>query len=216
MNFTKLILSPLLFSSLISLGQESTLEETKSDLLKLKKENTELIVQKEKFKNETKKLKATLNVKENEITQLNNQVIKLDEEIKYYKKTLNLINSKIETKFKDVDFKINSVTGNSNTGKITVKGILINKGVLRSIQGKSSKIFDPQGNGINSFKVLVGNETRIDKLFKDVPTKFSVEIEQVIEGTPVIKILMIDFYSNIGYSSDNINIVFKNLSINWE
>ncbi|MCI2230023.1 hypothetical protein MC378_12665 [Polaribacter sp. MSW13] len=206
MNLTKLLFTSLVFSSLISFGQQSTSEKTKSELLK---QNTELTVQIENLKNENEKQKTIVDIKENEI-------LKLKEEIKYYKETLNLFNSKISTKYKDLDFKINSVIGNSNTGKIMVEGIFVNNGVLRSIQGQKAKIFDPKGNGVNSYKVLVGNEKRIDKLYKDIPTKFSVELEQIIEGTPVIKSLMIDFYSRLGYKSDDISIVFKNLTVKWE
>ena len=203
MNITKLVFTSLVFSSLISFGQQSSSET------ELIKQNTELKVQNENLKNENEKQKIIVNTKENEIS-------KLKEEIKYYKETLNLFSSKISTKYKDLNFKINSVIGNSNTGKIMVEGIFVNNGVLRSIQGQKAKIFDPQGNGVNSYKVLVGNEKRIDKLYKDIPTKFSVELEQIIEGTPVIKSLMIDFYSRLGYKSDDISIVFKNLTIKWE
>lgn len=206
MNITNFTLILLVFSSLTSFGQQSASENTKSELLK---QRAELTVQIENLKTKNEKQKIILDTKENEIS-------KLREEIKYYKETLNLINSKISTKYKDIEFKINSVIGNSNTGKIMVEGIFINNGVLRSIQCYKAKIFDPQGNGVNSFSVLVGNEKRIDKLYKDIPTKFSVELEQVIEGTPVLKFLMIDFYSKIGYKSDDINVVFKNLKIKWE
>jgi hypothetical protein len=203
MNLTKLIFTALVFTSLISFGQQSISES------ELVKQNTKLKVQNESLKNENEKQKIIVNTKENEIS-------KLKEEIKYYKETLNLFNSKISTKYKDLNFKINSVIGNLNTGKIIVEGIFVNNGVLRSIQGLKAKIFDPQGNGVDSYKVLVGNEKRIDKLYKDVPTKFSVELEQIIEGTPVIKSLVIDFYSKLGYKSDNISIVFKDLTVNWE
>jgi hypothetical protein len=206
MNLTKLIFSSLVFSSLISFGQQSISETSKTELLK---ENTELKVQNEKHK-------SIIILEENKISEMNNQISKLNKEIKYYKETLNLFSSKIETNYKDVNFKINSVVGNSNTGKIMVEGILVNNGLTRSIQGYKSKVFDPKGNGIDSYKILVGNGTRIDKLYKDIPTKFSVELEQVIEGTPVLKALMIDFHSNVGYKSDKINVVFKNLSIKWE
>lgn len=149
------------------------------------------------------------------IVEKQNKISKLESEIEYYKKTLNLFNSKISTENKNVTFKINSVIGDSNTGKIIVEGILINNGIIRSIQTKRVKAFDPKGNGINKFKMSVGNETRIEKLYKDVPIKFTIELEQIIEGTPIIKALIIDFYSNVGYKRDGLSIVFKNLSVKW-
>lgn len=161
-------------------------------------------------------LKSELITKDGIITTQNVTIDQQKKEILYYKETLALINSKITTENKEVTFKINSVTGNSDTGTVMIEGILINNGVLRSIQGHKANAFDPKGNGIMSYKMTVGNETRIAKLLKDIPTKFTVELNEIVSGTPIITALLIDFYSNVGYKKDALNIVFKNLNVHWE
>ena len=175
--------------------QSNEIENYKQNLSSLKSDNATL--------------KSELNKKESVINEQLN-------EIEYYKQTLSLFESRISTESNDVMFKINSVEGNSNTGKVIVEGILVNNGPLRSIQGHKSNAFDPKGNGIKSYKVKLGNEKRINKLLNDVPTQFNVEFEQIIEGTPTIRALIVDFYSNIGNRRDNINVVFKNLDIDWK
>ncbi|QXP53658.1 hypothetical protein [Cellulophaga sp. HaHa_2_1] len=161
-------------------------------------------------------LKSELITKDGIITTQNVTIDQQKKEVLYYKETLALINSKITTENKEVSFKINSVTGNSDTGTVMIEGILINNGVLRSIQGHKANAFDPKGNGIMSYKMTVGNETRIAKLLKDIPTKFAIELNEIVSGTPIITALLIDFYSNVGYKKDGLNIVFKNLNVHWE
>ncbi|MDF4221503.1 hypothetical protein PXC01_07895 [Maribacter sp. M208] len=157
---------------------------------------------------ENQKLKA-------DITLQNKTISKLKGEVDYLKETLSLIHSKISKDEKDVSFKINHVEGDLDTGKIIIEGILINNGVLRSIQGQKANAFDPKGNGINSYKVMFGNVVRISKLLKDVPVKFNIELEPISDAPPVLKALTVNFYSNVGYKKDPINVVFKNLNIIW-
>lgn len=158
---------------------------------------------------ENGKLKTELSEKETKIKDLT-------KEIEYYKQTLELIDSKITADDKDVTFKINSVNGNSDTGKVIVEGILINNGALRQIQGKKANAIDPKGNSSMSYKVKFGDAIRIEKVLKDIPTKFNVELEQMEEGTPMIKALIIDFHSKAGYKFDDLNVIFKNLNIDWK
>jgi len=161
------------------------------------------------LKEQNEKLKTELIKKETLIEDLNKQIV-------YFKETLELIESKISTENKEVTFKINTVQGDSATGKVLVKGILINNGVTRRIQGWKANAFDPKGNGIMSYQVKLGRDKSIDKVLKDVPINFNVELEKLVEGTPIITALIIDFYSKIGIQSDNLNVVFKNLSIDWK
>jgi len=158
---------------------------------------------------QNEKLKTELLNKENVIQNLKKEIV-------YYKETLQLMESKISSEDKEVTFKINNVQGDSTTGKVFVEGILINKGATRRIQGWKASAFDPKGNGIMSYQVKLGKYNSIEKLLKDVPTNFNLELEQIVEGTPIITALIIDFYSRIGTKSDNLNVVFKNLRIDWK
>ena len=162
-------------------------------------------------------LKVDLTNKEAEIVKQQNNISKLENDIIYYKETLKLLNAKISTETKNVTFKINSVIGDSNSGEVIVEGILINNGALRMIQAFRGAAFDPKGNGIKKNKMSIGNDgIRVDKLFKDIPTKFSLTFTQIIEGTPMIKILMAEYISRLGKKSDNLEVVFKNLPIQWK
>ncbi|MFV0591641.1 MAG: hypothetical protein ACK5M7_09670 [Draconibacterium sp.] len=126
------------------------------------------------------------------------EILRLKKDIQYYKETLDLLDSKISTENKNVSFKINAITGNTNTGEVLIEGILINNGPLRSIQKQKSENFDPKGNKETTYNMTIGgDDTRIEKLYKDVPIKFAVSFKQLIEETPLIKILTMTFYSSI-------------------
>ncbi|MDO6473304.1 hypothetical protein [Maribacter sp. 1_MG-2023] len=168
------------------------------------------------YKSEVDNLKKELTTKDNIIVSQNDKMDKLEKDIEYYKETLNLISSKISTKDNDVTLKINSVVGNSNSGVVNINGILINKGAVRPVQGQKAYATDPQGNGIMSYKLKIGGLSRVDKVLKDVPTKFTIELEQIVEGTPMLASLIIDFYTRSGYNKDKLNVTFKNLNIIWE
>ncbi|WP_324023508.1 hypothetical protein QSV08_11665 [Maribacter sp. BPC-D8] len=161
------------------------------------------------LESENQKLKAEIVIKKETIS-------KLEGEVNYLKETLDLIDSKISKDEKDVSFKINLVEGDLDTGKIIIEGILINNGVVRSIQGQKANAFDPKGNGINSYKVKFGDVAKISKLLKDVPVKFNIELDPISDAPPILKALTVYFYSNVGYKKDPINVVFKNLNVIWK
>ncbi|WP_340158333.1 hypothetical protein [uncultured Maribacter sp.] len=167
-------------------------------------------------KSEIDNLKEELISKDNIIVSQNEKIDKLEKDVAYFKETLKLISSKISTNDNDVSFKINSVVGNSNSGVVKITGILINKGAVRPVQGQKAYATDPQGNGIMSYKLKIGGLTRVDKVLKDVPTKFTIEFEQIVEGTPMLASLIIDYYTRDGYKKDNLGATFKNLNIIWE
>jgi len=159
---------------------------------------------------------TNIQTKDEIILDLQNNIIKLEKEIEYYKETLNLLNSKIVAQDQNVDFKIVSVIGDSNTGKVVIEGILINNGVLRSIQGHEANAFDPQGNEIRTFEVAVGANKRIAELHKDITVKFSVEFKNVVSETPILSALTLKFYSNVEHKSNNLSVTFRNISIEWK
>ncbi len=164
-------------------------------------------------------LKNQLAQKEATIDNQKKEILRLKKDIEYYKETLDLLDSKTSTENKNVSFKINAITGNTNTGEVVIEGILINNGPLRSIQKQKSENFDPKGNKETTYNMTIGgDDTRIEKLYKDVPTKFAVSFKQTTEETPMIKILTMTFYSKIAntYKNDNIEVVFKNLPIEWK
>ena len=163
-------------------------------------------------------LKTQLTDKNKTITELKNDISSLEKDIEYFKETLNLLNSEISTEIKDVEFKINTVKGNSNTGQVIVEGVLVNNGTTRSLQKHKAMSFDPQGNKIITYNMTIGGDThKLEKLYKDVPTKFTVTFDQIVEGTPMIKLIMMDFYSKKvnTYKSDDLEVVLKNLAIEW-
>lgn len=143
------------------------------------------------------------------------EIEKLKKEIEYYKQTLNLFNSKIESENKDVTFKINSIVGDTSTGYVTIEGILNNNGVIRSLQTHQTELIDAQGNTATIYDMSLGDDIRLEKLRKDRPVKFTVTIKTIIEGTPVIKSLTMKFHSSVGFKDDPIEVVFTNLSIDW-
>jgi hypothetical protein len=158
---------------------------------------------------------ADIQTKDAIILELQNNIAKLEKEIEYYKTTLDLLNSKIIAEDQNVEFKINLVTGDSNTGKIVIEGIFINNGVLRSIQGWQANAFDLQGNEMRTFAVAVGSGGKIPELHRDIPTKFRIEFTNSIPDTPMLTALTIKFYSSVGIRSNDISIMFRNIPVEW-
>jgi hypothetical protein len=150
------------------------------------------------------------------ILELQNHVAKLDKELEYYKKTLDLLNSSISEQVQDVDFKINSVIGDSKTGQIVIEGILINNGALRSIQGSQANAFDPQGNEVRTYEVSVGAGGRIAELHREIPAKFSVIFRNTTATAPILMALTLKFYSSVGLRSADISVMFRNITIEWK
>ncbi len=161
-------------------------------------------------------LKSTLSQKESIIATQNSTISKLTKDVEYYKETLNLMSSSISMVEKDVSFKINSVIGNSSTGKVVIEGILVNNGVVRSLQSQQSNATDPQGNRSTSYVMSLGGETRIPKLNSEVPLKFMIEYSDIKPNTTDIKQLVMTYFSMVNYKKDDISVTFKNLSIDWK
>jgi len=153
--------------------------------------------------------------KDETISKLQNEVSKLEKEIEYYKKTLDLLNSKITAQDQNVEFKINSVIGDLNTGKVTIEGIVINNGVLRSLQGHQANAFDPQGNEIQTFDVIAGAD-RIKELQKDIPAKFKIVFKSTVPNTPILKSLNLKFYSWVELKQADVSVTFRNIPIEWK
>ena len=152
--------------------------------------------------------------KDETITRLQNNIVKLEKEIEYYKKTLDLLNSKIVAQDQNVEFKINSVTGDSNTGKVVIEGIVINNGVLRSIQGHVANCFDPQGNETITYQLTVGADKRLDQLNREIPVKFSVTFNSIPKA-PLLSALSLKYYSRVDIRSNDLTVMFRNISIDW-
>ncbi|MBJ2173047.1 hypothetical protein JBL43_02280 [Aureibaculum sp. A20] len=165
---------------------------------------------------ECDQFKTELNKKEAKIATQKDAIAKQQKEIAYYKETLHLINSKISTESNDVTFKITSATGDANTAEIHVEGIMINKGVLRMMQIGRTEAFDPKGNSLKYSKLNIGLGRRVDKLFNDVPVKFSATLKGAIEGTPFIKSLVVEFYTKSNGPQKTISVAFKNIPVVWK
>ena len=157
---------------------------------------------------------ANNETKDETITRLQNNIVKLEKEVEYYKKTLDLLNSKIVSQDQNVEFKINSVIGDSNTGKVDIEGILINNGVLRSIQGQLANCIDPQGNETITYQLTVGAGRRLEQLNREIPVKFVVTFKS-IPKTPLISALTLKYYSSVDFRNNDISVMFRNISIDW-
>ncbi len=161
-------------------------------------------------------LKHTLAQKEGAITTQKAAISKLEKEVEYYKKTLNLMSSAISVVERDVNFKVNSVIGNSTTGKVVIEGILVNNGVVRSLQSQQAVSTDPQGNIAKSFIMSLGGEVRIKDLNAEIPVKFSIEFSTIMRNVTDIKQLVLIYHSTINYQDDQITVTFNNLAIDWK
>ncbi|QCX39550.1 hypothetical protein FF125_14285 [Aureibaculum algae] len=164
---------------------------------------------------ECDELKMVLSNKEAVIATQKEAIAKQQKEIAYYQETLNLINSKISSETNDVTFKITSATGDTNSAEVLIEGLMINNGVLRMMQIGSTEAFDPQGNSLKYSKLNIGLGKRVDKLFSDVPVKFSASLKGVIEGTPFIKSLVVKFYTKSSGPQKTISVAFKNIPVVW-
>ena len=106
------------------------------------------------------------------------------------------------------------VTGDSNTGKVVIEGIVINEGVLRSIQGQVANCFDPQGNETITYQLTVGADKRLDQLNREIPVKFSVTFNSIPKA-PLLSALSLKYYSRVDIRSNDLTVMFRNISIDW-
>ncbi len=140
----------------------------------------------------------------------------LEKEIAYYKETLKLLNSKIVVEEDGFIVKINSVTGKSDTGTITIEGLVENQGVIRPFRADSYKtlIIDPRGNNYNAVKFQFGNINYVKEFQKNLPLKFTITINKIGEEMPIISNLAIIFTNAIG--KEYPKMIFKNLQVDWK
>ena len=161
-----------------------------------------------------KELSSELTKKNDEIAIKNNDIQKLKTETQYYKETLELLNTKNLKESDNIIYRINSITGKFDDGIIIVEGLLENKGAPDKFQPKNIEIYDPKGNKYRASKFKIGNSKLlfVDKMERNLPTKFRFEFNGVLEQTPVLKALIFNFYRHTKKST----VIFKNLNINWE
>lgn len=159
---------------------------------------------------ENEKLNATLAKKEVIISEQTDNIKKLDSELLYLKETLDLLNTEFTKESDNIIYKINSVKGNSSQGTITIEGLVENKGAISRLQAKTTDIFDPKGNQYSTHRRLFGKASSIPKFQKDIPTKFTITFDKIVEEAPILKAFIMEFYNK-----KNI-IIFKNLPITWE
>lgn len=146
---------------------------------------------------------------------------KLEKDIVYYKETLHLLSSEPILAYNGITFRITAIKGDTTNGKVLVEGLLTNSGAENFLQSHSAKAFDPQGNGyqVQASYIEIANAVRIDKLYNDVPMKFTVSIaglQKIPVGTPMIKALEIEFLTENGTKLETISLLFRNLTIDWK
>lgn len=160
-------------------------------------------------------IKTELNEKNKIVATQKKNISKLESDIQYYKKTLELLNSKITTEGNNIVFKINSVVGKSDLGKVLIKGLIENKGAVGKFQTKVTELIDPQGNRYKSYKITYGGERHLANFQKNIPVKFKIEFDGIIDEVPVLKVLNWEVYGS-RISGRSYNVMFKNLPITWE
>lgn len=166
------------------------------------------------LKAENEKLNSKLTNQGLVISKQKKNIEKLNSEIEYYKETLNLLNSKISAEGNNVIFRINSITGKSDLGKILIEGLIENKGAVGKFQTQNIELTDPKGNHYKTYKVSFGEERYIPSFQKNIPTKIMIEFDKIIEETPMIKALVLNIYGE--YPGRTYNVIFKNLPVVWE
>ena len=146
------------------------------------------------LKNEVIKLKSKVQKMSIEIENKKNIIEKLNKENIYYKESLYLVNSEPKVEKNNFEFKITSAKGDINTGKVYITALVENKGLAVKFNPNKSDFTDPKGNNYSSFNHKVGKFSYIEKLQKNVPTKFIFEFDKVIEQIPMIKSLTMYIY----------------------
>ncbi|NJB35291.1 hypothetical protein [Croceivirga sp. JEA036] len=167
------------------------------------------------LKSKNEKLISELTEKNGILSVQKERIEKLESEINYYKETLNLLNSKITGEGNNVIFKINSVKGKTDLGKIIIEGLIENKGAVGKFQSKSIELTDPQGNIYKSSKVSFGGESYLPQFQKNLPVKVQIEFDKIIDESPIMKAMVWSIYGGQRFGA-SYTVIFKNLAVEWE
>jgi hypothetical protein len=169
----------------------------------------------DELKIEISKLESKVQKMSIEIDNKKNIIEKLNKENTYYKESLYLINSEPKVEKNNFEFKITSAKGDIKTGKVYITALVENKGLAVKFQPNKSDFTDPKGNNYSSFNHKVGKFSYIEKLQKNVPTKFIFEFDKVIEQIPMIKSLTMFIY-NPNKLGRKFDFYFSNIPVIWE
>lgn len=164
----------------------------------------------DKLKSENQELNSELTKKKEIVLIQSESISKLESEVKYLKETLNLLNTKTIKESENIIYRINSVKGNSDEGIIIIEGLVENKGAVGKFQTAGVELIDPKGNQYKTFKTIFGETSYIPKFQRNLPTKFTIKFDKIVDETPVIKAFIFNFY---GKKS---NVIFKNLPVTWK
>ncbi|MCH7397716.1 hypothetical protein MM236_06935 [Belliella sp. DSM 107340] len=151
-----------------------------------------------------------------EIENLNLEIRELEKQVKYIREVLDLYNVSNTFIEEEFEFKITSVIGNRNSGKILIKGLVTNKGQAHKLQLKAAELIDLKGNVYKSSNFSFSEYgMMIPNLPKDIPVNFSIHFSGVDEdGLSTIKLFSPVIFSR--QYSRSIPILFKNLDIQWD
>ncbi len=168
------------------------------------------------LKEKNKTLVSKLSKKDETIKIQNRNILKLKTEIKYYKETIGLLNTRIQKEKENIIFRINGVKGKSDEGLIIIEGLIENKGAVDKFQVATIELVDPKGNQYKTYKYKFGEDSYIPKFQRNLPIKFNIKFDKIIDETPIIKALILNIYGGSKYPGRTYKVMFKNLPVSWE
>lgn len=158
------------------------------------------------------KLKETITIK-------NEQISNLNKENDYYKEALNLTKSEMQTEIENIKFQINSAVGNKQDKSIEIEGIFTNQGnTLKALQAEKLTIIDPKGNQYLSYNIVFGGKNgsiRVENIFNSIPMKFNLTLNDINDEIPIIRVLTLDIYSTINHIGSSFG-KFENIDVVWK
>ncbi len=166
-----------------------------------------------KLETNNQTLKSELDKKNGIIDSQAQELSKLKTQNNYFKETLDLLNTTNSKEGDKVLYRINSVEGNLSVGTISITGTIENLSIVKRWQSKKIKIIDLKGNAYNGKLRFNDGTWSIAQFQKNIPIKFTVTFNKILEETQIIRALMFDMY---GANGKGHIVTLKNLEVQWQ
>lgn len=162
---------------------------------------------------------------EQQIRQLSIRLDEQKQQLDYFKEALDFKTAITKVEVDSFEFGIHAVKGSKKERKITIEGIVTNKGEPRNLQSATCEFIDPKGNihknhkanyGGESGKGLAENNTRLEDVPTNIPIRFTLEFGDIAEDIPLIKLLTFTNYFEEGFTSQTKPVIFQNLEVTWQ
>ena len=167
----------------------------------------------EKLNTSNGKLNSELTKKDGVIESQVQELSKLKTQNNYFKETLDLLNTPNSKEGDKVMYRINTVEGDLSVGIITITGTIENLSIVKRWQSKKIKIIDLKGNAYNGRLRFNDGTWSIAQLQKNIPIKFTVTFNKILEEAQVLRALMFDMY---GANGKGHIVTIKNLDVQWQ